>query len=680
MFFRASVTALIALLSFFSSPTLEAQTKLSPFSDFAKQLPESQSEIMAVHNIAGHVESVLRNKALTRVLEEGKIAEIFRSVGGQDIEMLDALNWLEDQREFFPDTVAVSLAPDAYISIVDLMQFLMRLNMAEPTLYTEDFDAKELTRLEDEIQEIVKDFKLPEMTVWIQWPKAETTEELFESFKQTVAIVGVTTQLEFTQEEGSFLLSGLVADLDEDGFVEQLLGFMGIEDDDNEISNSILDIEILLRCELSDNSMRISVGNDPLHKKFKPVVLANIKDGPSEIAYAQWNSDKLHTAAAQFGKDMERWADTDLGKLFKKGDYDDTWGSMVRFAEQAQLLSKKGQTRIWAAGNQVLGEFVSQGIPRAQSLAGQDILQFVPADIESYYVDSHQNLGELIFGWIENAEERLATESMKKNLGGELEMAELMDDYSSIYYENFGPFRNVLKDELARMDSSPMAIVMDTKGAFDSLRVEGDGFEKLFQMDSDRLLRTAAIASCKNPDRYQEKIMEAYERFVDGVLGLRDLELPTESKLFRDASLSNGVQIKVFSADWMEDSKLADVEMEGDFQMHVFTHNGHVILSSSIDFSEALFASKKRVKIPEMENQSSITSRGHIEGKTIGNIYGTLMKIIFEGIFPEDAGIAGEDFAEVFTEVGELMNHVEWTVEQDGEITETNFELDFKTK
>ena len=68
--------AVTVLLSFYLCSALKAQSEPTPFSDFVKHLPDSQTEIFAVHNIGGHVESILRNKALTRAIEEGKIAEM----------------------------------------------------------------------------------------------------------------------------------------------------------------------------------------------------------------------------------------------------------------------------------------------------------------------------------------------------------------------------------------------------------------------------------------------------------------------------------------------------------------------------------------------------------------------------------------------------------------------------
>ena len=148
----------------------------------------------------------------------------------------------------------------------------------------------------------------------------------------------MSTELEFTQEEGSFMLSGLIADVDQDGLINQVLAGMGIADKDNEITNAILNIEILVRCERFDNGMRISIGSDPRNKKIKSLALANVKDGSSEIAYGQWNMEKLLTAAEQFEEDMDRWADTDLGKLYRSNDLEDVWGSMARFTEQALSL------------------------------------------------------------------------------------------------------------------------------------------------------------------------------------------------------------------------------------------------------------------------------------------------------------------------------------------------------
>lgn len=659
---------LTVLCSLCLGPALQAQTEPAKFSNFAKQIPSSQTEIFALHNLAEHAESVLRNKALTHALEEGKIAEALGAIG-TSVNMENTLDELEENRRYVPETAVISMTPDSYIATIDFFQFMMRLNIAEQTNRTDDFNAEELATLEEELAEIVNDFTLPEMTVWVQWPEAKTTEELYEKFKGTVAIGGMITELEFTQKENSFLLSGLVADIDQDGFLDLFLTAMGVADKDSKIASAMLDIKILLQCELIGNGMRISIGSDHSDKKTKPVVLTEIKDGPAEIAYGQWNSKKLLTAAAELEQDMARWADKDLGKLFRSNDAEDVWGSISRFTEQIKLLSAKGQLRVWAAENQVRAKVLAQGIPKAEPLTGHKLLNLVPADIESFFVSSDYNLGELLVGMVDQLEEKLATQSLKSDLRGDFQKSNMLDEFALHYYKHFGPFRRLLIDELAKIDARPLAIVMDTKGNFDSLRAELEEENEFeFKLETNNLLRIAAISTCENPEQYQKKLMEAYEKLVAGILSVNEASLPAETKLFQHGSLSNGVPIKVFSLDWISSSELLKFELDADFQIHTFIHNGHVILSSSQKLSESLVDSgKSHLKIPAPENQSSITSRGHIKGRTIGNVYSVLMKAIL-----------GNQFAEAFAEFGEIMNHLQWTTEQKGANTNSTFVLDFK--
>lgn len=676
MFRFMPAVAVILLFSFCSCPALKAQSEAAKFSDFAKQIPHAQTEIFALHNLVGHAESVLRNKALTHSLEEGKLAEVIGVMGNQ-FSMKDVLDRLEENRRYVPDTAAISVTPDSYAAIVDLLQFLMRLNMAEGTNRTDDFDAKELATLEEELAEIAGDFKLPEMTVWVQWPDAKTTTEIYEKFQQTMKFAGLVTELEFYQEEHSFQLRGMVADIDQDGYINLFLDAMGVEDKNSWVTNAMLDVKFFLRCERVDSGMRISIGNDHKNKNTEPVALASIKDGSAEIAYGQWNSKKLLTAADKFEKDMARWADKDLGKLFRSQDIEDTWASMTRFSEQVKLLAAKGQMRVWAAENQVHAKVLSQGVPEAESLTGQKLLNLIPANVESFHVDSHYNMGEYALGVLDYMEDKLATQSLKSDLRGNLQQSELLDEFASNYYEHFGPFRSLLIDELAKIDSRPMAFVIDTKGSLDALRAETkDKNEFKFKLETDNLLRMAGISACENPEQYQKKLMEAYQKFVAGVLSVNGIELPSETKLFQDGALSNGAPTKVFSLDWLADSELLKLELTADFQMHTFIHDGHVVFSSSLNFSESLVgAGKDHLKIPAPKNESLVTSRGHIKGRTIGNAYGVLLKALLGGLAQNPMG---DSIAEACTEFGEIMNHIQWATEQKGESTDSSFVLDFK--
>jgi len=457
---------------------------------------------------------------------------------------------------------------------------------------------------------------------------------------------------------------------------------MGVADNDNKIANAMLDIKVLLQCELIGNGIRVSIGSDQRNEDAKPVVLTAIQDGSAEIAYGQWNSIKLLTAAAELEKDMARWGDKDLGKLFRSNDVEDVWGSVSRLVEQIKLLSPKGQMRVWTAENQVRAKVLAQGIPQVESLTGHKLLNLVPAEVESYFVSSHYNFGELLVGVVDDLEERLATQSLKNDLRGNFQNSAMIDEFTLNYYKHFGPFRRLLIDELTKIDSRPLAIVMDTKGHFDSLRTEMEEENKFeLNLETNHLLRIAAISKCKKPEQYQEKLMEAYEKLVAGILSVNDIDLPIETKLFQDGTLSNGVPIKVFSLDWLTASELfKKIEFEADFKVHAFIHDDQVVLSSSVDFSELLINSGgAHLKIPTPKNEGLITAYGHIKGRTLGNAYGVLLKAIFanlKGI--ERIENMGNDMAAIFVELGEIMNHLQWTTEQKGESADSIFVLDFK--
>jgi len=70
--------------SLFAGNFTQAQTdKVVPFASVAKQIPESNTEIIAINDLAGHLEAALSNRALERVLSEGSFAELAKSSGSK---------------------------------------------------------------------------------------------------------------------------------------------------------------------------------------------------------------------------------------------------------------------------------------------------------------------------------------------------------------------------------------------------------------------------------------------------------------------------------------------------------------------------------------------------------------------------------------------------------------------
>ena len=86
---------------------LEAQNRVR-FSNFAAQIPESHTEVIAINNLAGHIESAIENRALARVVEEGSIADFARMIMAPPLDMDQARDWMADFGNYIPSTIAVS--------------------------------------------------------------------------------------------------------------------------------------------------------------------------------------------------------------------------------------------------------------------------------------------------------------------------------------------------------------------------------------------------------------------------------------------------------------------------------------------------------------------------------------------------------------------------------------------
>ena len=601
---------------------LRAQEE-NQFSDFAQHMPKANTEVFAINNLAGHTMFILENKALRRAMADG-------GFGVLGVAELDAAkDFVEGSREYFPDTVAISGNKDVYGFTINVFELLLRLNMLDQAVYADEDFSEDVSKLESELAEILKSSKIPDITVWMKWPEGELSAGIFEGFKQQVAVAGLLTELEFVSGDDSFQLTGTVADCVERDVVVQYLNFMGVEEAE-ELADAALDLEIFVDAEFEDGAMRVSIGTDASGEPRSTLEdMEGLQNGPTEIAFGKWNGTHAHEAIERLKTSMADWSETELGQLFIANDTQDVWNTFQGMVDQLEMISDNGQMRVWRDSNQIRANIREVGVPSAESLVGSAIVDWVPADIESYAISNQRTFGDYLVGWMTYFEEQLAQRSLKEQIGGDLEQALSIEYVLEVYHLNFNSMRTALRDELAPIPALPFAIVMDTDGELETLNLDVDSetFEPM-TLEVDRFIRLAAISKTDDTEKLLNKMMQVYEEFVRATLSACETGTPDELVLFKDVDLGDGLRAKELSFEWLMDAEIADVEIEGDLQPHLFVRGDYVVFSTSIDFTKKLLNSEKSLELGDVGSEESLVNCGRFRGLTFGNLYRTIFSIL----------------------------------------------------
>ena len=229
----------------------------------------------------------------------------------------------------------------------------------------------------------------------------------------------------------------------------------------------------------------------------------------------------------------------------------------------------------------------------------------------------------------------------------------------------------------------PFGVVMDTQGTISALEITHDTLEIPVDLSVKNFTRFAAISQSSEPTKLVDQILELYDHFVSGIFGVCDKKRPADLETTGEIEINSGTTATVFTLDWLQNLNSLTIKIEGDFQPHVFVHDGIVIFSTSVDLSRLLVSADETLKIPASETGAAIVNQGRFRGKTIGNSYAALFKIVF-GFLSAKMGfnetpIFGE-FIDTGAKISEVMNHCDWQTTQADDVMQTNYLLDFQDK
>ena len=169
----------------------------------------------------------------------------------------------------------------------------------------------------------------------------------------------------------------------------------------------------------------------------------------------------------------------------------------------------------------------------------------IPADVESYALNNYRSYSDFLWDWVEYYEERLATISLRSELRSEFEQSEALDSIALSYYEHFGLMRIAIRDELREIPAIPFGVVMDTKGELESLQLAFELLPNAFDFETDKFVRMAVVSQVSDPKQMESKLIEIYEKIVDGFFSLSDVNVPQNLKIVRKVDLGSGVMLSL---------------------------------------------------------------------------------------------------------------------------------------
>lgn len=609
------------------TPSL-AQTGSSPI-DFLSAVPKAHTEIFAINDLAAHVEWVLQNKSVRRFLESEAFGE---TPNGPNLRPERLLEQLEASRPFYPKHVVVSGDESTYLMTANLLRTLYRLNMAITVSQAAvQVPREDLETLTEEILVDVRELKLPSLCVCVRWEDESTATLVFAMLNEQKSMLEQQLGLPIKSEQGAMSLSMKIGDLVDVDQIGLVLGEWGIMDSSDSIANSVLRIQLDIRVERIRNGLRIILGKQ-FSENWKRSELTIFEPKPDWIAMGRWDLTKMKQVAREFDAVASKWKQTELGKASDEFDLADSGSDMESGFKMIGAAPDSGFVHAWRTDNSIRAKMDLYGKEDATPLAGNPILDLIPAEAGWFHVDARTSFTTALANWLSNSEGRMATNVVTAELSGDEVQSKFQNDLYDGYFLHFAPWRDLIRNQLPEHELVPWAIVGLPGGQLDQLSIEITSIsENPVRLTNQPVPQIAVIAKLPNAQEVPKLFESAFQAFAESSIRATGAEVPDSLATIAKSDLGLGLPTTEFSMEWLNETSIAKVQFQGDFRPHYVVRDGFLLLSSSPDLTK-LILNRERKSISLGSGSDRIVARGTATGEALAADVVGVIELIFRGL------------------------------------------------
>lgn len=664
--FLKNITASVVVISFSFSSFVVAQANENTKNDFATKIPSSTTQLIAFKNIADHAASLSKSKLFAAVFEDGFMANA-------PFGYNEALEGFRDSQQYYPNTIAIA-GNDSTGKFGS--QFFKLIYLAMLAIETEESG---LGVADEDMDELIKDltdacdqFKLPELTIWIDWEKKSTCTQAFLGMVSALTIALDQAGIEIKAESKSASAEVSLGRMIDDATLIEILEAYGIFSDNDKAIEGLIEkisaIHLKLTVENIDNGIRVTLGDSKKEYGFKDEIL-NGANQNNEIMIAHWNNQQMIREFQTFKALIKKWNDTETGKDFAKLDSQDFQRDMSTLIRNLERLSQTGKSRMWVEDNQLQMSVDMKDEINRKVFAKDPIMKFVPHDIDSFAISGLDNLGSTILNLLLHFEERVATAELKSILSDDVAREQQLLRFSEGYYDSFAEFRGVIIEKFPKTFELPSAYLVDSGGEF-NLTVEMENWKNSQDI---RIPKFAMIGKLRDPVKAKKVFEDAWltmlQSFEVGFNLTSDLDVD-----FKDEVIG-GVNVRVLDLSFIKRQFDINVKVKGDFIPHYFIVDNVLVFSTSKSLSEKMIRQTSLFKI-EKEN---VVDAGKITGKSIAVVFDMYVDY-FNFVLADSPSFRIEQLTNAVSGLAttaKTIDAISWNSVQTGNSRKTNFTMTF---
>ncbi len=677
---RVASAALVLYAVFGLFNCVGAQSHLS---EFIRNTPKASTEIIAIVEPAAHLEALLGNKALQRVMTSDRVQGFPNSENMQPEKLSEML---QATKPFYPKHIVFAGTDSIYATFQDVLEFFFRLNLA---ITINDAAVKvpahEMTQLTEELYVIVQRLRMPSLTVTLDWDDDSTASMVFSTLNSQLSSLRQQFAIKIRNEESTTRVRAKVSNFLDLETASQFVSAIGLQDKNDEMIKAFVDIDIELQIDRIEKGIRISLG------AFEPTFmeagdLKTLVERPNLICFGQWNLARLEKFREEFKTAFAKWEASEIGKAFREFDTEDTWNTFRSLVRELEKVPRAGSWHVWRTENRIESSLISLGVKTAGNLVDHEILRFIPPDIEAFYLDATGSLTLSFAASIEAGEERIAQNSIVADLSGETEKSKNFDSLTNSYYGNFMAWRDIVLNQLPGKRSTPWVTMGTSAGKLQAFELDLTLLDGIVMRGADvDIPQVAAVAKIDEGSDIPALVDQAYRTFADAVIETFEANVVESLSTTVSADLDLGVPTTEFSLDWLDESSVARIEIRGDFRPHYFVTDGFLVVSTSPILSKRILDRQRNSLQLQSAKNNQLVSVGKISGKSLGFLITCMSKILFDPMVEPGIGDKSsinkiDNVFGFMADVIGLMKMADWRTTQIDKAQTTEITLEFVTE
>lgn len=608
---------------------------------FLQHTPNDRSLVMYIPDPLPHLLRTARSPGFQQV-----ITQMFQGqLGGPDTSTWEA-TLTDSVAPYLPTEIVFSLNGEATDNLSRLFRIMLHVGLCNGAIEAaadEDFD---------QLQQVLIDefgrWKLEGIDLWVNFRTPLPAALIFGQGNSLAASLFDVEGVEVTHEGQSIRLQAELGKFyDEETLKYLLLEFGVVTDFDSAgtkaLAAAVARLNIDVTLQMVGSAIQLRFGHVA---EFEPLDAASLGElwntDPSLVFFASYRMQNFLDRVQSIVGEWEKWEPTATGKATRELDEEDLLGDLSNIVRMVGQSSLDGASRLqWNDElDLVLHEY---RVPQADDLTELPVSNFVPATGDIVMASSTVSIADQWNNQLSQFEDRLASNSMKYEMTGRTEQAEITEQMTVFYYQKLRTFRQLVKERSYDVFQPPTITIADGRGTIRRLsahfRIEDE--QNRFAMNNLAVPRVAVIGRLQEGADGGRLMEQIWAAFLDGVMP-EDIQ---GLQLVESVDYGLGCPTFAFSGEWQEElPNQVRVTAQGDMTPHYFTlPDGLFVLSSSAELSRAIVAagngSGPRFELPASDTQ--LVGFGMVPGISMAQISGTLTSL-FDYIMDEQSDLEVE--------------------------------------